>query len=195
MELKPTHYSNEDTIPMSAASLLLKMLRYQAWANKEILDAMQGLDAAHHAEERHITVRLMNHCLVVEKIFAAHLAGNSHGFAADNTPDTPSLDTLRKELSAIDNWYLEYAETVTPTMLSQSIPFSFTDGDSGTMTREEMLTHVVIHGGYHRGEAGRIMKQVAASSPQSLQLPWDTYAVHLHRSEPSRRLHDVVAEK
>ena len=180
---------------MSAASLLLKMLRYQAWANKEILDAMQGLDAAHHAEERHITLRLMNHCLVVEKIFAAHLVGNSHGFAADNTPDTPSLDTLREDLSAIDNWYLEYAETVTPAMLSQSIPFSFTDGDSGTMTREEMLTHVVIHGGYHRGEAGRIMKQVAASSPQSLQLPWDTYAVHLHRSEPSRRLHDVVAEK
>lgn len=62
------------------------------------------------------------------------------------------------------------------------------DGDNGYMTREEMLTHVVTHGGYHRGEVGRILVQVSNGSEQGIKLPWDTYAVHLHTTEPSRRL-------
>ena len=45
-----------------------------------------------------------------------------------------------------------------------------------------MLTHVVLHGGYHRGEIGRMLAGIALSPP------WDTYAVHLHRAEPARRL-------
>lgn len=174
---------------MSTSTLLLQMFRYQAWANTELLDSIEGLDVERHAAERHIAVRLMNHCLVVEKIFAAHLTGAAHGFAADNTLETPELQTLRKEFSALDGWYLDYASSATPAQLSQAVEFSFTDGDDGTMTREEMLTHVVIHGGYHRGEVGRVLKQVAANSAPDLKLPWDTYAVHLHRTEPSRRLH------
>lgn len=177
---------------MSANELLSRMLRYQAWAHEEILGAATGLDTEHHADERHLVLRLMNHCLVVNKIFAAHLVGESHGFAADNTPDTPELDALRSDLAAVDRWYLDYVKAVTPLMLSESIPFAFTDGDKGYMTREEMLTHVVTHGGYHRGEAGRILKQAAARSGQDIALPWDTYAVHLHRTEPERRLQGRV---
>jgi len=50
------------------------------------------------------------------------------------------------------------------------------------MSRAEMLTHLVVHSGYHRGEVGSIMSQ------RSVGTPWDTFAVHLHRDEPSRRL-------
>ncbi|MFM0094823.1 DinB family protein [Paraburkholderia nemoris] len=173
---------------MSAAELLLKMFRYQAWANVELLDAMNGLSAEHHPAELHLASRLMNHCLVVNRIFAAHLTGESHHFASDNTPDTPALTELRAGLTATDHWYLDYVGTVTPAMLSESVPFAFTDGDNGYMTREEMLTHVVTHGGYHRGEVGRILVQVSNGSEQGIKLPWDTYAVHLHTTEPSRRL-------
>jgi uncharacterized damage-inducible protein DinB len=60
--------------------------------------------------------------------------------------------------------------------------FNFTDGDKGYMTREEMLTHVALHGGYHRGEVGRILWQL------SITPPWDTFAVYLHQADPARRL-------
>jgi uncharacterized damage-inducible protein DinB len=176
---------------MSAGELLFRMFRYQAWANEEMLESMKGLDVERHAVERHNTLRLMNHCLVVNKIFAAHLVGERHEFPADNTPETPGLEVLRSELATVDRWYLEYVEAVTPSMLGESVPFTFTDGDRGYMTREEMLTHVVTHGGYHRGEVGRILKQAAAEGGSEIQLPWDTYAVHLHRTEPERRLQGV----
>ncbi|WP_341872622.1 DinB family protein [Mesorhizobium amorphae] len=55
-----------------------------------------------------------------------------------------------------------------------------------SMSRQEMLTHVIIHGGYHRGEIGRLLSQI------SIAPPWDTFAVHLHQTEPSRRLQAVI---
>ncbi|AUH53332.1 damage-inducible protein DinB [Chromobacterium sp. ATCC 53434] len=173
---------------MGANQLLSRMFHYQAWANEEMLAAIGGLDPERHAEERRLTLRLMNHCLVVNQIFAAHLQGIRHGYAADNTPGTPEPAELRREMAALDCWYRDYAAAITPAALAQSIPFAFTDGDDGYMTREEMLAHIVTHGGYHRGEVGRLLTQAAARQPLNAELPWDTYAVHLHRTEPARRL-------
>lgn len=172
---------------MSEISLLQTLFRYQAWANEELLDAVGRLDPDRHGRERHLSIRLMNHSLVVGRIFAAHLTGREHGYADDNTPETPSLPDLRAALTASDLWYLTYLETVDSELLSTPVPFDFTDGDKGCMTRWEMLLHVVTHGGYHRGEIGRLLAQL------SIAPPWDTLAVHLHRSEPARRL-AVAAE-
>ena len=102
---------------MSENALLSRMLRYQAWANDEMLTAIAGLDAVEHADERHLALRLMNHCLVVNRIFAAHLTGERHGFASDNTPDTPEPDALRAAFAALDRWYLDHVEAATPAML------------------------------------------------------------------------------
>jgi uncharacterized damage-inducible protein DinB len=167
---------------MSEVSLLRTLFRYQAWANEELLDAIARLDPDQHEKERHLSMRLMNHSLVVGRIFAAHLTGQAHGYKDDNTPETPALPELHAALMASDQWYLNYLETIGPERLSEALPFVFTDGDRGRMTRQEMLLHVATHGGYHRGEIGRLLTQL------SITPPWDTLAVHLHRSEPSRRM-------
>lgn len=167
---------------MSSLSLLRTLFNYRSWANDELLEKMEGFDPERHRDARHAALRLMNHCHVVDQIFAAHLTGRPHGFAADNTEDTPTLHDLRASVAALDHWYLDYLESATPELLSERVPFTFTDGDKGFMTREEMLAHVATHGGYHRGEVGRLMSQ------QSVGLPWDTFAVYLHSTDPSRRL-------
>ena len=167
---------------MRAKTLLKSLLAYQAWANDELVETLAGLDPSHGAGERHAALRLMNHIHVVSRIFAAHLSGVAHGYASDNTPDTPEPRALRANLAEIDRWYLDYLETISEQALAEQIAFTFTDGDKGCMTRQEMLTHVVLHGGYHRGEVGRMLAGIAVSPP------WDTYAVNLHRAEPARRL-------
>lgn len=167
---------------MSAPTLLRQLFSYQAWANGELLEKMESLDAGRYKNELHAMTRLINHNGVVNQIFTAHLTGARHHFAADNTPDTPTLKALRETVTASDRWYLAYVETVSAQQLSESVPFVFTDGDAGYMSREEMLGHVVTHGIYHRGEVGRILKQLSISPP------WDTFAVFLHGNEPSRRL-------
>lgn len=167
---------------MSTVPLLRTLFTYQAWANGELFEAMQSLDPVRHGEQRLTALRLINHSHVVGQIFAAHLTGRQHEFSADNMPETPTLQELRVAVAVMDRWYLDYLEGVTPEQLSASVAFGFTDGDRGRMSREEMLTHVVTHGGYHRGEVGRIMAQL------SIRPPWDTFAVYLHKTEPLRRL-------
>jgi uncharacterized damage-inducible protein DinB len=167
---------------MSALILLRSLFAYQAWANDELLEKIASLDRHVHNEERHAAIWLINHCHVVSRIFSAHLVGESHGYSADNTADTPTLAEVRAAVAASDRWYLDYLEVLSQPHLSEPVAFTFTDGDKGCMTRQEMLTHVVLHGGYHRGEIGRILAQL------SITPPWDTFAVHLHQTEPSRRL-------
>jgi len=172
---------------MSAKTLLKSLLVYQAWANDELVEKLASLDRSSNAEAHHAAIRLMNHIHVVSRIFAAHLTGVTHGYASDNTEETPAPAALRTAMAEADRWYLDYLETVSEQALAEPVAFTFTDGDQGCMTREEMLTHVVLHGGYHRGEIGRLLAAIAVS------LPWDTYAVHLHRTQPARRLTDARA--
>jgi uncharacterized damage-inducible protein DinB len=167
---------------MSALKLLRTLFNYQSWANDELLDKMTQIDPELQNEERHAAIRLINHSYVVSQIFASHLVGAKHNFASDNTWNTPDLKHLSVAVGASDRWYLDYLDTATAQLLSETIPFVFTDGDRGRMSREEILTHVVTHTSYHRGEVGRIFAQLAISPP------WDTFAVYLHKTEPVRRL-------
>jgi uncharacterized damage-inducible protein DinB len=167
---------------MSAVMLLKSLLVYQAWANDELLERLAGLDPSRHGMARHAALRLMNHIHVVSRIFAAHLAGIAHGYDSDNTVATPDPAELHAAVGEIDRWYLGYLEAVSDRELAEPVAFTFTDGDQGCMARQEMLIHILLHGAYHRGEVGRILAEAG------LTPPWDTYAVHLHRSEPSRRL-------
>lgn len=167
---------------MSASALLRSLFGYQAWANDDLLRKLEGLDPDRHGQERHSAIRLVNHAHVVGRIFAAHLSGAQHDYSASNTPDTPTLPELRAAVTTSDQWYLDYLDRVPLEELGQRVAFRFTDGDNGSMSRQEMLMHVLTHGGYHRGEVGRILTQL------SIMPPWDTFAVYLHQGDPARRL-------
>lgn len=154
---------------------------YHAWANSDLIAKLELLDQAAQGRDRHTAIRLINHYYVVAEIFAAHLRGVRHHYKAAGTVETPVLSELRAAVTASDQWYLNYVQGISPSELSGAVPFTFTDGDKGYMTREEMLTHVVLHGGYHRGEVGRILSQ------HSVTPPHDTFSVYLHQVDPSRR--------
>ena len=49
---------------------------------------MEGFDTDLHAQDLQAALRLINHTYIVDRIFAAHLVGIAHDFAADNTPGT-----------------------------------------------------------------------------------------------------------
>lgn len=163
---------------MTTSTLLTSLFKYKIWANEHIFAELEKPHSAQ--QDLHAALRILNHIYVVDKIFAAHLSSKSHGYKETNTPDTPTLNELRKAVHDIDHWYLEYLDVLAPEHLSQKITFTFTDGSKGCMTREEILAHVATHGDYHRGAVGRIMSQLALSPPES-------FTGFLHKLEPQRR--------
>lgn len=163
------------------SGLFQTLYGYHTWANRDLFDKLAELDPENHQAQLHTALRLLNHAYVVTRIFAAHLTGTTHGYASDNTEQTPSLTELRLATAASDRWYQDYVPRLTTAQLSEPVRFAFTDGDQGCMSREEMLMHVALHSGAHRAEVDRILWQLGVMPP------WDTVAVYLHQTQPSRR--------
>jgi len=159
-------------------TLLQSLFRQKAAINEEFFAVLDTVAAGDRVD----AIRLMNHIHVVDKIFAAHLRDEPHGFTATNTPETPTLDALRAAVRETDRWFIGHAGALTPVQLAETVSFTFTDGQQGCMSREEMLAHVITHGSYHRGEVGRMLKHLSVAPPRDLFTAW------LHQSEPQRRV-------
>lgn len=166
---------------MSSASLLTSLLQYKAWANQELFVELQRLDPITQQSELHAALRALNHIHVVEQIFVANLQGINHDYSATNTPETPTLAELQQAVQETDRWYLDYVAELSAEQLAERLHFNFVDGDTGCMSRAEMLAHIVTHGGYHRGAVGRIMAQLQLAPPR------DIYTRFLHQDQPQRR--------
>jgi len=164
---------------MSIATLK-SLFAYKAWANAELLDVLATLPPE-HSEQLHSSIRILNHAHVVDRLFRARLAAEAEPFAATNTMETPTLDRLRREIESTDAWYVDYVSSIPQVALSEVLQFTFTDGDPGRMSREEILLHVITHGGYHRGNVGQVLQSISVASPR------DLYTKFLHQSEPTRR--------
>ena len=169
------------TVQALSNSALGSLFAYKAWANAELFAALGAVDASAHPDEARNAIRILNHVYVVDRIFQAHLEGKAHAYTATNTKETPTVQALAAAVKELDTWYVSYAEGLAPSALREQVRFMFTDGDSGSMSREEILLHVVTHGGYHRGAAGQVMRGASVAPPR------DLYTRFLHIAEPERR--------
>ncbi len=159
---------------------LKSLYAYKAWANQELFALLAKLPPERE-EALNGCIRTLNHIYVVDRIFRSHLGGEPRPFDATNTRDLPSLAQLHEDAAATDAWYQRYVAALPEADLTEVLSFTFTDGDAGRMSREEMLLHVVVHGGYHRGNVGQMLKAIAVNPPR------DLYTKFLHQSEPERR--------
>ncbi len=153
----------------------------KSWANHELFSTLSALPEDAHIEAITSATRTLNHIYVVDEIFRGHLCGRQTQFTATNTPETPDLGQLHFSVAETDAWYLQYVKQLPTSEIDQVIRFRFTDGDTGEMTREEMLLHVITHGAYHRGNVGQILKSISVAPPRDLLTKF------LHMTEPERR--------
>ena len=160
---------------------LTTLFAQKSWANAELFTAIAAISLPDHAQTVHNATRTLNHIYVVDRIFRAHLLGEKHPYTATNTPQTPELGELHFAVAETDQWFEAYLPTLTEQGLTQTIAFQFTDGDTGRMTREEMLFHVLSHGSYHRGNVGQMLKGIGVAPPRDLLTKF------VHVREPARR--------
>ena len=165
---------------MSKTSLQ-SLYAQKAWANNELFNVLATVTDVQHAPAVHTAIRTLNHIYVVDQIFRAHLQGLPHEYTATNTDATPELGELQFAVAETDAWFEHHVAQIPVEQLAEKISFRFTDGDTGTMTREEMLFHVITHGAYHRGNVGQVLKSISVVPPRDLLTKF------LHVREPSRR--------
>ena len=154
--------------------LLQTLFQYQTWATDDLLSLLGRQGSLLSMDDMNASLRILNHCWVVEQIFQANLQGLPHGRDALNTPETPSLETLQTRLQASAAWYQHYLQTLDTAAWQERLDFLFVDGKAGNMQRSEMLMHLLTHGNYHRGMVGRIL------AAAGIQPPKDSLTAFLH---------------
>ncbi len=145
------------------------LTRYNAWANQVIFAAVAALPEGEVTKPRRSIfknmVHTLNHNYVIDRIFQAHLERREHGYTARNTDGHPPLAELWRAQQELDRWYVEAYDVMDEARLGEKVRFTFVGGGEGTMTRGEILQHVVNHTSYHRGFVADLFYQVPARPP------------------------------
>ena len=156
------------------ASEALSLSRYNFWANGVLCDYLASVPEEELEKPRtslfQNILHTLNHILVINQIWRAHLCGQAHGFTARNTDTYPPLGPLALALKSEDQWWVNWTQSATPADLDEMLSFELIGGRPGTMTRSEMLVHVMSHASYHRGYVGDMIFQIPGGRAPQMDL-------------------------
>jgi uncharacterized damage-inducible protein DinB len=154
---------------MSTQNALIMLARYAQWANVKLYETIARLPPQELVKEQKIVfgslIRTLEHVYAMDLVWQAHLQGREHGF----TSRTPALHadfaTLRAAQGDIDQWYIRTVEAMPERAVDEIVTFTFIGGSPGSMTRAEIVLHVVNHKTYHRGHIADMLFQIPVQPP------------------------------
>jgi uncharacterized damage-inducible protein DinB len=148
---------------LNLADYLRRQFAYDEWANKEVLNAIRAAGA-----ENQRSLQLMSHVLAAERVWLDRLKQQPQSVPVWPEPDLAQCEALAAELGG--QW-LEFLDLITAGDVSQSISYKNSKGEEWSSTIVDVLTHVVMHSAYHRG-------QIATHMRASGQTPANTDFIH-----------------
>jgi uncharacterized damage-inducible protein DinB len=145
------------------------LARYTAWANDVLYQSLAELPELELEKKQRIVfgsiLRTLNHVYAMDLVWQAHLQGRPHGFVSRNPGICPPFAELRPAQAALDAWYVGYADALSDTAAADIVEFEFIGGTSGSMSRADIVLHVINHTTYHRGHIGDMIYQIPAHPP------------------------------
>jgi uncharacterized damage-inducible protein DinB len=148
---------------VNLADYLRREFAYDEWANREVLAAIRAAGAVN---ER--SLQLMAHILAAERVWLERLMEVPQSVPVWPKPD---LEQCEAEAATLGGLWLEFLDLITAGDVSQSVSYKNSKGEEWTSTIVDILTHVVMHSAYHRG-------QIASHMRASGQTPAYTDFIH-----------------
>ena len=143
-----------------------RLFAYEDWANRE---ALASLAAVSTPPAR--PLKLIAHIAGASRLWLGRLRGAEKPAAV--WPDL-GLAQCRAELEDLGLLWTAYLQDLTPAGLEETVSYVNSKGETWTSSVEDILTHVVLHSSYHRG-------QIAAETRASGHAPAYTDYVHARR--------------
>lgn len=141
---------------VNLADSIRRQYVYDQWANREVLVAMR----AGGADER--SLQLMAHILSAECLWLERIQQKPQ-----SSPVWPKcdLDQCEAQAAEIGQLWREYLESLAVDDFSQSVSYKNTAGESWSSTVGDILTHVLMHSAYHRGQIASHMRESGRTPP------------------------------
>lgn len=134
---------------------LRRQFAYDEWANREVL---AGLRASARAATR--PWQLLAHILSAERLWLERIRKQPQSLPV--WPDF-TLDQCEAQIADLALLWREFLGQLSPAGLSENVVYKNSKGEPWTSTVGDVLTHVVLHSAYHRGQ---IASQVRAGGEQ-----------------------------
>jgi uncharacterized damage-inducible protein DinB len=147
-----------------------KLYEHLAWADARVL---QSLRAAHTVLKRDLD--LYSHILGSEHVWLSRIKGTRAKVAVWPSLTLDEAERLAGENAAAFN---KVVSELTEESRETPITYRNSAGDQFTSTLEDILTHVSLHGAYHRG-------QIAASIRAAGDVPSPTDYIAFARGAPA----------
>ncbi|HME34987.1 MAG TPA: DinB family protein [Candidatus Sulfotelmatobacter sp.] len=139
---------------MNLADYLRRQFSYDEWANKEVLAAIRAAGGA-SSPANHRSLQLMSHILATELVWLERLKQLPQSVPVWPEPD---LAQCEAEAATLGGLWLEFLDLITAGDVSQSISYKNSKGEEWTSAIVDVLTHVILHSAYHRGQIATHMR-------------------------------------
>jgi uncharacterized damage-inducible protein DinB len=138
---------------MNANPVFLRLFDHAHWANLRLLDAL-----APEPDER--ALRVFAHLLAAERVWLMRLSG--HDTSAEPIWPERSLAACGRIAAENARGYRDFLEAAGDDALDRSVAYRNSKGTAFETSVRDILTHVALHGAYHRGHIAASMRGAGA---------------------------------
>ena len=127
-----------------------KMFQYDHWANQECLNALRT-----GSIQPPQVLRLLSHTLAAQKLWLERLQRVPQSVAVWPGSTIEDCAAMTDEMLSL---WTEYLAALPPADFEKEIDYRNSKGESWSSRVEDILTHVLMHSAYHRGQAALEMR-------------------------------------
>ncbi|MGA8620179.1 MAG: DinB family protein [Candidatus Sulfotelmatobacter sp.] len=129
---------------------LRRQFAYDAWANREVLAALTA-----NTDNSVRPLQLLAHILSAERLWLERMKQQAQSLPV--WPDF-TIEQCRSQVAELTSLWREYLGQLSPAGLSDEVAYKNSKGESWANTVEDILTHVLLHSAYHRGQIASQMR-------------------------------------
>jgi uncharacterized damage-inducible protein DinB len=129
---------------------LRRQFEYDAWANREVLTIIRGSRASAAR-----SLQLLAHIVSAELLWLERLQHQPQ-----SQPVWPEwgLEQCEARSMEIGDLWRKYLGGLAPDDLSKTVSYKNSKGEPWTSTVEDVVTHVLLHSAYHRGQIASFVR-------------------------------------
>jgi uncharacterized damage-inducible protein DinB len=135
---------------MTMLEHIRSLFSYDDWANREVLNSLQALDAPPAR-----SINLLAHIVSAERLWLERMLAQNQ-----TLPVWPlfTLEQCKLQTGELPGLWKNYLGSLGEAGLSASVTYKNTKGESFTSKKQDILLHVVMHSAYHRGQIATDMR-------------------------------------
>ncbi|MDA9914347.1 DinB family protein [Alphaproteobacteria bacterium] len=149
---------------MNNKEYLLNLLNYNSWANDEFFKVIIKLSSEEINKQRKSFMNSirnsLNHLLVIDKVWLTNMKKEKHTFDNLQTILYENMEQLWKEKKKEEQLIKNYVENLSDKEFKEIVECELIGGNKVLISRSMIITHLVMHGGYHRGIIAEMFGQI-----------------------------------